>query len=1186
MKIRIRIREQLCFLIAITSLLALMVLAVSTWVQSRHYLMESRQQTLQVTANLKADQLSQDLRLFQEAVQSITTRDVLQGYVRGYDNGNTTDELRNALATNMDHALSAGSEDAIYLQGAVYARDDSNSGALIVNTTGTGARRFTLPYTYPNGTAVMFGDPGLGYPPTLYPNLTFNGDNSTVRYDNRVLNYTSSLLLGPLYLPKDNITLISFTVAINNNTSRTEVLGWLTVVLDARNMYDIINSRVGLGHSGEVVIIGPDRVNNLFERDIMGMPAANIEDIEVQFKLPPYAARHPARKDDPYLPFPMRWYPAIVRAWSTDSGSINNAGTLWKTHNENNASIAVGYAIVDSPIVDWVVVFGQARSEVNGPINSLRNTVLACVFSVVGAIIIVCFPIAHYAVKPIDALRTATDNSVMTYETYAPPSIKSNKSDTGTENTEKSLLSWANDAEKGECRLTGKVDKKKSKGKKVRSFQIPQRVPDRKHFIHDELTDLTYKFNDMSDELGIQYAKLEDRVKDRTAELEKSRNEAQAANESKTLFIANVSHELRTPLNGIIGMCAVAMQEEDVKRIRQSLKIIYKSSDLLLHLLNDLLTFSRSSYGQQLSIEENTFRLVDVGNQLISIFEKQAKDADVGLKVVFLGADSTYPNSEDEPEDAIIARRDVAGNLRRVETSVLARGPADVGPLRQVGLRGDKNRILQILMNLVSNSLKFTPAKGQIEVRIRCRGMVDMALAADDMSNANTLDDTTDTANDSIPQIKVRKPSGKEPDLPNQAASKGLVFDFEVEDTGAGIPGHLQKEVFKPFVQGDLALSKKHGGTGLGLSICSQLAELMGGDISLKSTPDIGSTFTLRLPLKYTKETVPSVSGSLARSGRRGSMTSSVQFETFSNRSGMSRQRPPHRSPQSKGTSIVSVENAPGMEKPRIVGFSQPFILDDDDDDEAEDRPKEPDRRSTSYHRPRLEAIASASQDGPSMLQTLHSGIETPAETSGEKHTASLRPPISQATTATSLSGALHTEPPATPAPEPSDADSPPPFRVLVAEDNPINQQVILRLLKLEKISDITLAEDGLQALDFVQHSLSNPSTMQPYSLIFMDIQMPRMDGIEATKKIRELGFEAPIVALTAFDHESNRKGCEEVGMNAFLGKPIKRTALKRVLGGFGRAVGSAGSRQEKVGGVAEATKADDSKEGGATTEY
>lgn len=226
-------------------------------------------------------------------------------------------------------------------------------------------------------------------------------------------------------------------------------------------------------------------------------------------------------------------------------------------------------------------------------------------------------------------------------------------------------------------------------------------MPARRHIVNDELTDLTSTFNDMADELSIQYTKLEERVKTRTSELEHSRNAARSANEAKTLFIANVSHELRTPLNGIIGMCAVAMQEKDVMRIRQSLKIIYKSSDLLLHLLNDLLTFSRSSYGQRLAIEEGTFRLVDIGSQLVSIFEKQARDANISLRVVFMGIDSPHSRNpdDDSPEDTIVARQNLSDNLPRVNTNVLARGPGETGPLREIGLRGDKNRILQILMS-------------------------------------------------------------------------------------------------------------------------------------------------------------------------------------------------------------------------------------------------------------------------------------------------------------------------------------------------------------------------------------------------------------------------------------------------------------------------------------------------------
>jgi osomolarity two-component system sensor histidine kinase SLN1 len=124
-----------------------------------------------------------------------------------------------------------------------------------------------------------------------------------------------------------------------------------------------------------------------------------------------------------------------------------------------------------------------------------------------------------------------------------------------------------------------------------RQFRIPSKVKDRKHFIHDELTDLTATFNEMTDELMMQYERLEERVQQRTAELEQSKKAAEAANESKTLFIANISHELKTPLNGILGMCAVCMSEDDPTKLRRSLGIIYKSGDLLLNLLTDLLTF-------------------------------------------------------------------------------------------------------------------------------------------------------------------------------------------------------------------------------------------------------------------------------------------------------------------------------------------------------------------------------------------------------------------------------------------------------------------------------------------------------------------------------------------------------------------------------------------------------------------
>lgn len=144
----------------------------------------------------------------------------------------------------------------------------------------------------------------------------------------------------------------------------------------------------------------------------------------------------------------------------------------------------------------------------------------------------------------------------------------------------------------------------------------------------------------MSDELILQYQGLEEKVAERTHELEISKKAAEAANESKTLFIANISHELKTPLNGILGMCAVCMGEDDLPRIKRSLQVVYKSGDLLLHLLNDLLTFSKNQIGQQLSLEEKEFRLADIKTQILTIFMKQVQEKSINFSVRFIGTDT------------------------------------------------------------------------------------------------------------------------------------------------------------------------------------------------------------------------------------------------------------------------------------------------------------------------------------------------------------------------------------------------------------------------------------------------------------------------------------------------------------------------------------------------------------------
>jgi osomolarity two-component system sensor histidine kinase SLN1 len=166
------------------------------------------------------------------------------------------------------------------------------------------------------------------------------------------------------------------------------------------------------------------------------------------------------------------------------------------------------------------------------------------------------------------------------------------------------------------------------------------------------------------------------------------------------------------------------------------------------------------------------------------------------------------------------------------------------------------------------------------------------------------------------PHVQVREQSP----TPPPASAKTLMFEFEVEDTGPGIPEHLQQRVFEPFVQGDLGLSKKYGGTGLGLSICSQLASLMGGSITLESTLGVGTRFNMRIPLKFVKERAPSTSSSDAHASRPASI-----YSPGDDRAAVSRV-PRDISP----TGAAGKTNNPmGFKKdpqPRLVGLSQPFF--------------------------------------------------------------------------------------------------------------------------------------------------------------------------------------------------------------------------------------------------------------------
>jgi osomolarity two-component system sensor histidine kinase SLN1 len=349
----------------------------------------------------------------------------------------------------------------------------------------------------------------------------------------------------------------------------------LQVVAAATSLIDATTSREGLASTGTVLIVGPNRRENIFRYNnrpakVDYLPApSSLEPATVKYVFPPMQIpgqkdRHPAYNSNlskfGTSNFTEQAYPAIVKGFGEQNAAINNASSILATHNENNISVAVGYARPQSPLVDWLLIIEQSHNEAWAPIDRLRNIIIACVFGTIGLILVVVIPMAHYSVRPIRRLRDATKKSI------APPgytpngSIRSERMDgdaSGDEGADEGNGLSTQSANKGLFvrlrNLRGgrqKTRSERSEDGRRRVFKIPAQVPDRKHWITDEVSELTTTFNAMSKELLLQYTNLEEKIVRRTQELEHSKKAAEAANESKTLFIANISHELKTPLNG------------------------------------------------------------------------------------------------------------------------------------------------------------------------------------------------------------------------------------------------------------------------------------------------------------------------------------------------------------------------------------------------------------------------------------------------------------------------------------------------------------------------------------------------------------------------------------------------------------------------------------------------------------
>ena len=237
------------------------------------------------------------------------------------------------------------------------------------------------------------------------------------------------------------------------------------------------------------------------------------------------------------------------------------------------------------------------------------------------------------------------------------------------------------------------------------------------------------------------------------------RDEAQAASRAKSEFLANVSHELRTPMNGIVGFTALALETELTGEQRDYLETVRTSADSLLRIIDDILDFSRTDAGG-VELDETEFSLADCLHSAMRIVEA-----------------------------------DAARNGLRMNCEILPDIPAR--------LRGDPERLRQIVLNLLSNAVKFTP-----------QGSVTLVAA---------LESESDT---------------------------GVCVRISVADTGIGIPVEKQALVFEPFRQADGSVTRKYGGTGLGLAISRNLVRLLGGAMQLESAPGKGSTFVFTVPFR------------------------------------------------------------------------------------------------------------------------------------------------------------------------------------------------------------------------------------------------------------------------------------------------------------------------------------------------